>query len=105
LILKIASYTYGPLLGLFAFGILLKRRLTEFLVPFVCVLVPVICFFISKYSQAMTGGELMPDGTWKGGYIFGNEMLILNGLLTFLGLYAISKPAVPAPSTTILDHA
>lgn len=105
LILKIASYTYGPLLGLFAFGIFMKRRLTEFLVPFVCVIVPVICFFISKYSQAMTGAALMPDGTWKGGYIFGNEMLILNGLLTFLGLYAISKPAAPAPSTTILDHA
>ena len=104
LILKIAGYTYGPLLGLFAFGIFLKRRLTEYLVPVVCIVIPVICFFIAKYSQSMTGGILQPDGTWKGGYIFGNEMLILNGLLTFLGLYLISKPAVPA-TVVVAEHA
>jgi len=92
LILKLAGYTYGPLLGLFAIGIFTKRKLNEKLVPIVCVLIPVICFIISKYSQAWTGGVLQPDGKYLGGYIFGNELLILNGLLTFIGLWAISKP-------------
>ncbi|AEA42364.1 sodium:solute symporter [Fluviicola taffensis] len=91
LILTIAGYTYGPLLGLFTFGIVLKRKLHEKLVPIVCVLIPVICFIISKYSQAWTGGVLQPDGKYLGGYIFGNELLILNGLLTFIGLWIISK--------------
>lgn len=92
LILKLAGYTYGPLLGLFALGIFTKRRLNENLVPVICVLIPAICFFISKYSQAWTGGLLQENGTYLGGYIFGNELLILNGLLTFLGLWFISKP-------------
>jgi len=97
LILKIASYTYGPLLGLFAFGIFLKRKLNEYLVPLICIVVPIACFFISKYSQSVTGGIHLPDGTWKGGYIFGNELLILNGVLTFIGLYLISKKSIVTP--------
>lgn len=92
LILKLAGYTYGPLLGLFAIGIFTKRKLNEKLVPIVCIVIPAICFIISKYSQAWTGGILQPDGKYLGGYIFGNELLILNGLLTFIGLWAISKP-------------
>ncbi len=80
LILRVASYTYGPLLGLFAFGILSKRKLIEVAVPFVCVIVPFICYFISVHSE-----------NWMNGYIFGNELLILNGIITFLGLWAISK--------------
>ena len=92
LILKLAGYTYGPLLGLFTLGIFTKRVLKENLVPLVCVSIPALCFFISKYSQAMTGGILQENGTYLGGYIFGNELLILNGLLTFVGLWLISKP-------------
>lgn len=94
LILKVAGYTYGPLLGLFAFGIFLKRKLNEFLVPVICILVPIACYFLSVNSQALTGGILQADGKYLGGYIFGNELLILNGLLTFVGLFLISKKKV-----------
>lgn len=85
IILKAAAYTYGPLLGLFSFGILTKRKLNEVLVPFVCILAPILCFWLSTVSQSLMNG-----------YIFGYEILILNGLLTFLGLYAISGPAKTA---------
>lgn len=80
LILTIAGYTYGPLLGLFAFGILSKRKLNEILVPVVCILIPILCFILDKNSV-----------NWLNGYKFGYEMLILNGLLTYSGLYLISR--------------
>jgi Na+/proline symporter len=79
-ILDLAGYTYGPLLGLFAFGILTKRSLpNNALVIIVCLLAPVLCYIISKNASA-----------WLGGFQIGIELLILNGLLTFLGLFAIS---------------
>lgn len=80
LILKLAGYTYGPLLGLFFFGILTKKQVHHFLVPVVCILAPSICYVLDLYSVS-----------WFGGYKFGNEILIVNGLLTFLGLFLISK--------------
>jgi len=80
-ILKLATLTYGPLLGLFSFGIFTKRNPFENLVPIVCILSPIICFFLSLNSAALFKG-----------YIFGNELLIVNGLITFIGLWAISKP-------------
>jgi SSS family transporter len=80
LILTVAGYTYGPLLGLFSFGIFTKRKLNEWLVPVVCIFVPILCFVIDKNSEA-----------WMSGYKFGNELLILNGILTFTGLSLISK--------------
>jgi Na+/proline symporter len=80
LILTIAGYTYGPLLGLFSFGIFTKRKLNEWFVPLVCVLVPLACYWLDKHSESLMGG-----------YKFGNELLILNGLLTFIGLTLISK--------------
>ena len=76
---QIASITYGPLLGLFVFGILTKRQVKDKLVPIVCILSPVICFILSNNSQQ-----------WFN-YSFDFELLVLNGLLTFLGLLAISK--------------
>jgi SSS family transporter len=79
-ILTIASYTYGPLLGLFAFGIFTKKKLIEPLVPLVCVIVPVACYLLDSNSVSLLNG-----------YIFGYEMLILNGLLTFVSLNLISK--------------
>jgi SSS family transporter len=79
-ILTVAGYTYGPLLGLFAFGIFTKKKLREILVPFVCVLVPMICYVLDKNSVQ-----------WFNGYAFGFELLIVNGFLTFLFLYLISK--------------
>jgi Na+/proline symporter len=83
MIFKIASYTYGPLLGLYAFGLFMKSKTVhDKLVPFVCVIAPAICFFISKYSA-----ELLGD------YTLDNELIIVNGCITFIGLLLISKPA------------
>jgi Na+/proline symporter len=83
-ILTLAGYTYGPLLGLFAFGILSKRSLPSTLViTFICLAAPVICYFLSQNSAK-----------WFGGYQIGIELLIINGLLTYLGLLSISKKAV-----------
>ena len=83
-ILTIAGYTYGPLLGLFSFGILTKRKLNEIYVPFICILSPIICYVISINSTSILFG-----------YRFSHELLILNGLLTFIGLYFISKKELP----------
>jgi len=83
MVFKIATYTYGPLLGLYAFGLIMKTKTVhDRLVPFICLLSPAICFFISKYSTSLFGD-----------YVFDNELIIVNGLLTFLGLILISKPA------------
>jgi len=79
-ILKVAGYTYGPLLGLFAFGILTKRKLQEKMVPAICVLSPAICWVLAQNSAA-----------WFNGYQFGFELLAVNGLITFIGLLSISK--------------
>jgi SSS family transporter len=84
-ILDVAGYTYGPLLGLFAFGILTKRKLDDGpVVTVICLLSPVVSFFIKKYSTFLFGG-----------YQIGIELLIVNGLLTFLGLLMISKRRQP----------
>jgi hypothetical protein len=80
LILKIASYTYGPLLGLFAFGILTKRNLNDKMVPFICILAPILCFVLETYQKVLLGG-----------FQIGQELLIINGLFTFLGLWLISS--------------
>lgn len=79
LILKVAGYTYGPLLGLFAFGMLTKRQVKDRLVPLVALLAPVVCFFIDKYQAALFGE-----------FQIGLELLIINGLLTYIGLLLIS---------------
>jgi hypothetical protein len=81
IILKIAGYTYGPLLGLFSFGLFTKRLLPESaVVPVVCLITPAICYYLS---------EKAPE--WFNGFQIGIELLILNGLLTFIGLLFISK--------------
>ncbi|MFN8282567.1 MAG: sodium:solute symporter [Chitinophagales bacterium] len=81
LLLKVAGYTYGPLLGLFMFGILTKRNIDDSLTPIICVVAPVICFFVDKNADKLIKG-----------FSFGPEMLLWNGLLTFIGLWIISKP-------------
>ena len=83
-ILKVAAYTYGPLLGLFTFGILTKRSVQDNLVPFVCIAAPLICFFVDKFQKELLGGLQI-----------GSELLLLNGFLTFMGLLIISKKAQP----------
>lgn len=82
-ILKIATYTYGPLLGLFTFGIFVKRRPVDKLVPVICFAAPIICYFID---------EGVNKHNWLGGYKIGLELIIINALLTYIGLYLISKP-------------
>ena len=82
-----AGYTYGPLLGLFAFGIFSRRGLRDALVLPVCVVGPLLTLLIVSHSQE-----------WLGGYKFGFEILLLNGLLVLLGLWAISRPPAPNPA-------
>jgi SSS family transporter len=76
----IAGYTYGPLLGLYSFGLFTKYQIKDKWVPGLAVLAPVISFIISQNSQE-----------WFAGYKFGFEILILNGLLMFIGLWIIRK--------------
>lgn len=80
LIFLIAGYTYGPLLGLFSFGILTKRSLKKNIVPIVCIAAPLICYLLEKNTALLFG----PD------YKIGYEMLIINGTITFLLLSIFS---------------
>lgn len=83
MIFKVASYTYGPLLGLYAFGLFMKSKTVhDKFVPFICIISPLVCFFLAKNSAALFGN-----------YIIDNELIIINGLITFIGLLLISKPA------------
>lgn len=79
-IFRAAGYTYGPLLGLFTFGIATKWDLKDKLVPYICLAAPLLSFVINENSEA-----------WMGGYKFGFEILMLNGLLTFIGLFFVRK--------------
>jgi Na+/proline symporter len=76
----IAGYTYGPLLGLYSFGMFTTRHVRDKVTPAIAILSPVICYFLSKYSVELFNG-----------YKFGFELLLLNGLLTFIGLWAFSR--------------
>ena len=80
-IYTIVSYTYGPLLGLFAFGLFTKRLVNDKWTPVVCVLSPCVCYAVDCVAQML----------W--GYHFGYELLMLNGLLAFLGLWLLSRSA------------
>jgi SSS family transporter len=82
-ILKVAAYTYGPLLGLFTFGILTKRTVNDNLVPYICIASPLLCLLLDKYQKAIFGS-----------FEIGLELLIINGLITFLGLFLVSKKTV-----------
>ena len=75
----ICSYTYGPLLGLFAFGLFTRWQVKDRAVPYIAIVSPVICFAIETITKQITG------------YNFGYELLILNGALTFAGLFIFRK--------------
>lgn len=77
---RVAGFTYGPLLGLYTFGLFSKFMVNDKLVPVIAVLSPIVCFFADKYSKMLFNG-----------YQFGFELLILNGLITFIGLFLIRK--------------
>ena len=79
---KLASYTYGPILGLFAFGLFCKKQVRDKWVPLVSVIAPILCFILQKNSVR-----------WFGGYQFSYELLIFNALFTILGLCLLIKKA------------
>jgi hypothetical protein len=79
ILLTIASYTYGPLLGLFSFGILTKRKINDDLTPVVCILAPALAFTLD-YMMKKNGCP----------YVIGFEMLLINGILAFTGLWLVS---------------
>jgi Na+/proline symporter len=81
MIFRVASYTYGPLLGLYAFGLFMKaKKVNDKLVPFICLLSPALTFLVNENSV-----------NWLGGYVFDNELIIVNTLITFTGLLLTSK--------------
>ncbi len=82
-ILKVAAYTYGPLLGLFAFGMFTERKTKERFVPLICLISPALCWILSDHSAQ-----------WLNGYQFGFELLAINGLITFIGLFMFSKSEI-----------
>ncbi len=80
ILFDVAGYTYGPLLGLYAFGLFTHRSVRDRWVPLVAVVCPVVCYLLKIYSARLFGG-----------YQLGFELLLLNGVLTFVGLMMISK--------------
>ena len=86
-VFKAAGYTYGPILGLFAFGLISKRRVIDKAVPLIAVISPVLLFFINMFSKELFFG-----------YQFGFELLLVNGFLTYSGLWVFSKRADKIPA-------
>lgn len=80
IVYRVAAYTYGPILGLFAFGILTKRIVTDKYIPIAAIAAPILCFIIDRNSKQ-----------WLSGYEFSYELLIMNALFTFIGLFILSK--------------
>ncbi len=113
-IFKIASFTYGPLLGMFAFGILTKYKVKDYWVATVCIVALVLTFYLDFYNNPQWyqnkfklsgdfienlkhfsinafGGSINEKGALVGGYKIGLELMLINGLFTFLGLFIIRK--------------
>ena len=82
-IYTMVSYTYGPLLGLFAFGLFTRLKPRDGWVPYICVASPLLCYGVDVLAQSL----------W--GYRFGYELLMINGMLTFIGLW-ISARGIPS---------
>ena len=90
-VFEIAGLTYGPLLGLYTFGLFVKKRkANDKAVPFIAVASPIISYLLNIYSEELFFG-----------YKFGFEILIVNGLLTFIGLLIFSKKAEKVELQTI----
>ncbi len=83
----LASYTYGPILGMFAFGILIKRPVRDKFVPYIAVLAPILCFFLQKLTISL----------WD--FHFGYALIIVNALITMLGMWMMTTkknyPLIP----------
>ncbi len=94
-VLGLANYTYGPLIGLFALGIYTKRKPSGLGIVIISAIVPLLCWYLGKnvYVSELIG---MQPFNWS--YTFGFELIVLNGLLSFLGFYAFSKsPKLKTP--------
>jgi hypothetical protein len=78
-IFTFANYTYGPLLGLYAFGLFTKLKVKDKMVPFICLAAPFLTYLVNYVALASVGFD------------FGFSLLILNGLITFLGLYLFKR--------------
>lgn len=76
----LASYTYGPILGLFAFGIFMKQQVRDKYIPLVAIISPILCFILQMNSEV-----------WFNGYQFSYELLIFNASFTFIGLCILIK--------------
>jgi len=112
-ILKFAGVTYGPLLGLFAFGILTKRKLKENLIWTVCIIAPLLALFLDMLSNPVWYEaklhmklplESLSAGTFNG-YKIGNELILINGIITFIGLWLISQKATESDMKAVLQSA
>lgn len=79
-VFKVAGYTYGPLLGLYSYGLYTKRKVNDNLVPFICILSPILTYLLNANSELLLGD-----------YKFGFELLLVNGLITFIGLWFAKK--------------
>ena len=77
---KVAGFTYGPLLGLYAFGLFTKRKVKDGWVPAVAIAAPIVCYILQSNSEA-----------WFNGYKIGFELLLINGLITTFLLFLISS--------------
>jgi len=98
-ILKFAGITYGPLLGLFSFGILTKRNLNEKLIWTVCIIAPLMALGLDMLSSpewyekklhVSLGLQSISESVFHG-YKIGNELILINGIFTFFGLLLISR--------------
>ena len=87
----LCSYTYGPLLGLFAYGLLTRRGVSGRLVPWIAVASPVVCFAVDSLSKTVFG------------YTFGYELLMLNGLLTFAGLWITGRKETDVKNMNVAE--
>lgn len=86
ILFKAAGYTYGPLLGLYAFGLFTRHPVRDRFVPLVCLVAPVLCFWLNENAPV-----------WWNGYKFGFELIILNGLLTYIGLWLLKASGTSKP--------
>ncbi len=89
-ILKLAGYTYGPLLGLFGFGLLTRREVRDRWVPVVVLAGPALCALLEWQQGALFGS-----------YRLGLELLLINGLFVMAGLWLISTPAARDPAVAV----
>ena len=93
-IFTVASYTYGPLLGLFMFGLFTKRKLVDRYVPFIVILSPVLSYIISLYDTQILNG-----------FNFGPDLIIINGLITYFRAIIFIRILIPnSPFSLNLCH-